>query len=144
MRLNEISPAPGSRQNRVRAGRGASAGRGKTCGRGHKGQNSRSGGGVRIGFEGGQLPLQKRVPTYGFKSRKGRTTAEVRLSELKHIEGDQVTLATLLSAGILHKNMKRARIIHSGEVDRAYQVSGVHVTKNAKVAIEAAGGSIQE
>lgn len=144
MRLNEISPAPGARKSRIRAGRGISAGRGKTCGRGHKGQNSRSGGGVRAGFEGGQLPLQKRVPTFGFRSRKSRITAEVRLSELNRVEGDRIDLQTLKQAGVVSRNMKRARIIDSGQVERAFEVSGIHVTKNARLAIEAAGGSLQE
>ena len=144
MRFNELSPAEGSRKRRTRAGRGASAGRGKTCGRGHKGQNSRSGGGVRLGFEGGQLPLQKRVPTYGFHSRISRVTAEIRLSELKQVEGETVDMNALKQAGLIHKNIKRARIIASGEVERAFQVSGVHVTKSAQAAITAAGGSIAE
>ena len=116
---------------------------GKTCGRGHKGQNSRSGGGVRLGFEGGQLPLQKRVPTYGFRSRKQRITAEVRLSELKYLEGEQINLASLQKAGIIHRNIQRARIIDSGGVDRAFHVEGVHVTKKARAAIEAVGGTVQ-
>ena len=137
MRLNELSPAPGSRTVRTRATRGASAGRGKTAGRGHKGQNSRSGGGVRLGFEGGQLPLQKRVPTYGFASRISRNTAEVRTSELKLLSGTDVTLASLISAGLVRRDKKRARIFVSGEIDRAYSVSGVAVTKGARAAIEA-------
>ena len=144
MRLNSFTPAKGSRQERIRVGRGPSAGRGKTCGRGHKGQNSRSGGGVRLGFEGGQLPLQKRVPTFGFNSRKGRVTEEVRLSELALVEGDQVTVATLQTAGILRRNSKRARIINSGTVERSFTIAGVHTTKGARAAIEAAGGTIQE
>ena len=144
MRLNEVAPAPGSRKSRRRVGRGASAGQGKTCGRGHKGQNSRSGGGVRIGFEGGQLPLQKRVPTTGFKSRKGRTTEHVRLGELKHVEGDEVSLQSLIAAGVVPRRTKRVRIFLSGEVDRALKIQGVGLTAGAKSAIEAAGGSVVE
>ena len=142
--LNKLRNTPGSRRDGNRVGRGISAGQGKTCGRGHKGQNSRSGGGVRLGFEGGQLPLQKRVPTFGFTSRIARQTAEVRLSELKKVEGDNVSLQTLQLAGIISRAKKRARIIASGEIDRAFTVSDVHVTKTARVAIEAAGGSIVE
>ena len=143
LRLNEIAPAKGSRQARKRVGRGASAGQGGTCGRGNKGQNSRSGGGVRIGFEGGQLPLQKRVPTYGFNSRKARTTAEVRLGELSAVDGDEVTLATLMSAGLISRQVKRARVFLSGQVDRALTVKGLKVTAGAKAAIEAAGGTVE-
>lgn len=143
LRLNEISPAPGSRSNRKRVGRGASAGQGKTCGRGHKGQNSRSGGGVRVGFEGGQLPLQKRVPTFGFKSHKARTTESVCLSELNGVEGDVVTLEALIKAGIVPRRVKRARVFQSGSVERALTVKGLAVTAGAKTAIEAAGGSVE-
>lgn len=143
LRLNEIAPAKGSRQTRKRVGRGASAGQGGTCGRGNKGQNSRTGGGVRLGFEGGQLPLQKRVPTFGFKSRKGRTTAEVRLGELNSVEGDEVTLATLVSAGVISRQVKRARVFLSGQVDRALTVKGLKVSAGAKAAIEAAGGTVE-
>lgn len=144
MRLNQVTPSRGSRQVRKRVGRGASAGGGKTCGRGHKGQNSRSGGGVRLGFEGGQLPLQKRVPTSGFASRKGRVTAEVRLGELQSIEGDEVTLEVLKTAGVLPGKVKRARVFLSGSVDRALTVKGLGVTAGAKAAIEAAGGTVVE
>lgn len=143
LRLNEIAPAKGSRQSRKRVGRGASAGQGGTCGRGNKGQNSRSGGGVRQGFEGGQLPLQKRVPTYGFKSRKGRTTAEVRVGELNALEGDEVTLATLVSAGVISRQVKRVRVFLAGEVNRALTVKGVKISAGAKAAIEAAGGTVE-
>lgn len=144
LRLNEISPAPASRRPRKRVGRGASAGQGKTCGRGHKGQNSRSGGGVRPGFEGGQLPLQKRVPTFGFKSQKARITAKVRLAELNAVEGDEVTIASLIQAGVMPRKIKRARVFLSGSVDRALTVKGLTVSAGAKAAIEAAGGSVVE
>ena len=144
LRLNDVGPAVGSRKSRKRVGRGASAGGGKTCGRGHKGQNSRSGGGVRVGFEGGQLPLQKRVPTVGFSSRKGRTTEQVRLGELNRLEGDDVTLESLITAGILPRRVKRARVFLSGKVERAFTIKGVGVTAGAKAAILAAGGSVEE
>lgn len=143
LRLNQIAPATGSKRSRKRVGRGESAGQGGTCGRGHKGQNARTGGGVRPGFEGGQLPLQKRVPTYGFNSLKARTTGEVRLSELNEVEGDEVTLATLIAAGILPRRVKRARVFQSGEVKRAFTLKGLKVSAGAKAAIEAAGGSVE-
>lgn len=143
MKMNQLSPAPGSKRSRKRVGRGESAGQGGTCGRGNKGQNARTGGGVRLGFEGGQLPLQKRVPTYGFNSRKARTTAEVRLSELDSVEGDVVTVASLTAAGVLPRSIKRARVFQSGEVKRALTIKGLKVTKGARAAIEAAGGSVE-
>ncbi len=143
IRLNDISPANGSRRARKRVGRGASGGQGGTCGRGNKGQNSRTGGGVRLGFEGGQLPLQKRVPTFGFKSLKSRTTEEVRLSELNAVAGNEVTLSTLVAAGILPRRTKRARVFLSGSVDRPLNVKGLKVTAGAKAAVESAGGSVE-
>lgn len=143
MRLNGIGPKQGSKKVKRRVGRGISAGQGKTCGRGHKGQKSRSGGKVRVGFEGGQLPLQKRVPTFGFRSRVGLTTGEVRLSELAKVEGDVVDLETLIKANVLSRAVKRARVFASGEVSRAFTVKGLHVTKGAKTAIEAAGGKVE-
>ena len=144
MRLNEFERRRGSRRNRKRVGRGAAAGQGKTCGLGHKGQRSRSGSGAHIGFEGGQLPLQRRIPTFGFRSRIGRRTAEVRLHELTRIEGDVVNLSELKRAGIVSKGMKRASIIKAGEPGRALSVQGLHVTKGARAAIEAAGGTVEE
>lgn len=143
MKLNEFTRSSGSRRNRKRVGRGAAAGQGKTCGLGHKGQRSRSGSGAHIGFEGGQLPLQRRIPTFGFRSRIGRQTAEVRLHEIARIEGDVVNLSELKRAGIVSRGMKRASIIKSGELDRALNVQGLHVTKGAREAIEAAGGSVE-
>lgn len=144
MKLNELTPALGSRTACKRVGRGGSSGVGKTCGRGHKGQCSRSGGGVRRGFEGGQLPLQQRIPTFGFRSRIQRVTSEVRLHELSSIEGDVVDLRSLKSAGLITANIKRARIIHSGAVDRALTVRGIKVTKGAAKAIQKAGGKVEE
>ena len=144
MKLNELSPAPGSRSAPKRVGRGGSSGNGKTCGRGHKGQCSRSGGGVRRGFEGGQLPLQQRIPTFGFRSRIQRVTSEVRLHELKAIEGDVVDLQSLKAAGLITSNIKRARIVQSGAIDRALTIRGVRLSKGALAAIQAAGGKVED
>ncbi|MEE3183127.1 MAG: 50S ribosomal protein L15 [Pseudomonadota bacterium] len=142
MKLNDINPRRGSRKQRKRLGRGISAGQGKTCGRGHKGQKSRSGGKVRIGFEGGQLPLQRRVPRFGFRSRIGAVTAEVRVGELDKITGDEITLESLKSANILSKDVKRARVFQSGEIHRALTIKGLRVTRGARAAIKKAGGTI--
>lgn len=147
MRLNSIGGRPGSRKARKRVGRGIAAGGGKTAGRGHKGQRSRSGGNVRPGFEGGQLPLQKRIPAFGFRSRIGRKTAEVRTSELREVAAKSdgiVDLAALKAANVVPRNMVRARIFLSGPVDCAVTVRGaaVRVTKGARAAIEAAGGGL--
>ena len=142
MKLNDINPPRGSRKHRKRFGRGVSAGQGKTCGRGHKGQKSRSGGKVRIGFEGGQLPLQRRVPRFGFRSRIGGVTAEVRVGELNRITGDEITLESLKDANVLSKDIKRARIFLSGEIHRAMTIKGLWVTRGARAAIEKAGGTI--
>lgn len=144
MRLNTLSPAPGSTKNRKRVGRGIGSGVGKTGGRGHKGLKSRSGGSVRPGFEGGQMPLQKRLPKFGFTSRIGRVTAEVRLSELNLVEGETVDLETLKQADVIGINMKRAKIVLSGELKKAVTVKGLSVTKGAKAAIEAAGGKVED
>jgi len=144
MRLNTLSPAPGSTHSKKRVGRGIGSGIGKTGGRGHKGQKSRSGGSVRPGFEGGQMPLQKRLPKFGFTSRIGRVTAEVRLSELNLVAGDIVDLGTLKEADVIGINMKRAKIILSGELTKAVTVKGLAVTKGAKAAIEAAGGKVED
>ena len=142
MRLNEISPGSGSRKTKRRVGPGS--GWGKTAGRGQKGQKARSGGGVRPGFEGGQLPLQMRIPKFGFRSRVGLTTAEVRTSELNGVEGDEITLESLKAANVVRRDMRRARIMLSGDVTRAVNVKGddIKVTKGAQAAIEAAGGSV--
>lgn len=144
MRLNTLSPAPGSTHSKKRVGRGIGSGLGKTGGRGHKGLKSRSGGSVKPGFEGGQMPLQKRLPKYGFTSRVGRVTAEVRLAELNKIEGEVVDLDTLKQADVININMKRAKIFLSGELTKAVTVKGLAVTKGAKAAIEAAGGKVEE
>ena len=144
VKLNDINPPRTSRKRRKRLGRGISAGQGKTCGRGHKGQKSRSGGKVRIGFEGGQLPLQRRIPRFGFRSRIGAVTAEVRVGELDRVIGDEVTLESLKAANIVAKRVKRARIFLSGEVHRAMTIKGVALTRGARAAVEKAGGTIEE
>ena len=144
MHLNTLSPAPGRVKARKRVGRGIGSGLGKTAGRGHKGLKSRSGGSVKPGFEGGQMPLQKRLPKFGFTSRVGRVTAEVRLAELNLVEGDVVDLAALKAADVVQGNMKRAKIFLSGELTKAVTVKGLAVTKGAKAAIEAAGGKVEE
>ena len=146
MRLNDISPAAGSKKVRLRVGRGASAGQGKTCGRGVKGQRARKGGYHKVGFEGGQMPLQRRLPKVGFRSKIAPKVAEVRLSELAKIKGDLIDLASLKAANLVHEQAERARIVASGLVTRAVTVmlkGGVHVTKGARTAIEGAGGKIE-
>ena len=144
MELNTLAPVPGSVQEKKRVGRGIGSGYGKTCGRGHKGQKSRSGGSVRPGFEGGQMPLQKRVPKFGFYSRIGSTTSEVRTSELNKVEGEIINLASLEKANVIDRNIKRVKIMLSGDFTKAVTVEGLGVTKGAKAAIEAAGGKVIE
>jgi large subunit ribosomal protein L15 len=144
MRLNTLKPADGSKTDRKRVGRGIGSGLGKTCGRGHKGQKSRSGGFHKVGFEGGQMPLQRRLPKVGFRSRKAKYTAEVRLDELAKIAGDVVDMAALYEADILPRTMKRAKVILSGEITRAVTVQGLRATKGARAAIEAAGGKVED
>jgi large subunit ribosomal protein L15 len=144
MRLNSLSPAPGAKKNAKRVGRGIGSGTGKTAGRGHKGQKSRSGGKVRPGFEGGQMPLQKRLPKYGFTSRISRTTAQIRLSELNVVEGDVVDLAALKGADLVKENVVRARVFLSGELKKAVTLRGLVVTKGAREAIEKSGGKVEE
>ena len=144
MRLNTLSPAPGSRKAAKRVGRGIGSGLGKTAGRGHKGQKSRSGGKVKPGFEGGQMPLQKRLPKYGFTSRISRTTAQIRLGELNGVAGDVVDLAALKEADLVQENITRARVFLSGELSRPLTVKGLAVTRGAREAIEKAGGKVEE
>ncbi|HID45243.1 MAG TPA: 50S ribosomal protein L15 [Chromatiaceae bacterium] len=144
MRLNTLKPADGSKTDRKRVGRGIGSGLGKTCGRGHKGQKSRSGGFHKVGFEGGQMPLQRRLPKVGFRSRKAKYTAEIRLDELGKVEGDVVDMNALYDADILPRTMKRAKVILSGELNRAVTVKGLRATKGARAAIEAAGGKVED
>lgn len=142
MSLNNLKPAAGSRKIANRVGRGIGSGSGKTCGRGHKGQKSRSGGWHKVGFEGGQMPIQRRLPKFGFTSRMARYYAEVRLHELDSIEGGIINPKTLGAAGIVPQQTKTVKIILSGEVKNAVTVTDCRVTKGAKAAIEAVGGSV--
>lgn len=144
MRLNTLSPAPGRIKKGKRCGRGIGSGLGKTGGRGHKGQKARSGGSVRPGFEGGQMPLQKRLPKYGFTSRLAAVTAEIRLSELNLIKGDTVDIKALREAGLINNSITRAKVFASGEVTKAVTLKGVAATKGAAAAIVAAGGKVEE
>lgn len=143
MKLNSLSPAPGSKKVAKRVGRGIGSGLGKTCGRGHKGLKSRSGGGVRTGFEGGQQPLQRRLPKFGFSSRVGRFVAEVRLNEIAKISAEVVDLDALKNANIIRKDIKVVKVIKSGEITKAVTVKGLKVTKGALDAITAAGGKVE-
>ena len=144
MRLNTLSPAPGRNKEAKRVGRGIGSGLGKTAGRGHKGQKSRSGGRVRPGFEGGQMPLQKRLPKYGFTSRISRVSSQIRLSELNLIDGGIVDISALRTAGLINNNISRAKIFLSGELNKALTLKGIGATKGAIAAIKAAGGKIEE
>ncbi len=144
MRLNSLKPAAGSKTDRKRVGRGIGSGLGKTCGRGHKGQKSRSGGFQKVGFEGGQMPLQRRLPKVGFRSKMARTTGELRLNEIARVEGDVVDMDALYRADILPINVTRAKVILSGSIGRAVTVRGIRVTKGARAAIEAAGGKVED
>jgi large subunit ribosomal protein L15 len=144
MKLNELSDNQGATKSRKRVGRGIGSGLGKTGGRGHKGQKSRTGGFHKVGFEGGQMPLQRRLPKVGFKSRIARVTAEIRLNEIAKVDGDVVDMDALYRADIVPMNMTRAKIILSGTIDRALTVRGIGVTKGARAAIEAAGGKVED
>ena len=143
MKMNSISPAAGSRKTARRVGRGASAGQGKTCGRGVKGQRARKGGYHKVGFEGGQMPLQRRLPKIGFRSKISPLVAEVRLNELALVAGGVVDLDALKKAGVVPSTAERARVMLSGEIKTAVTVKGVGVTKGARAAIEAAGGTVE-
>ena len=144
MHLNSLSPAEGSRKSGKRVGRGIGSGLGKTGGRGHKGQKSRSGGSVKPGFEGGQQPLQRRLPKYGFTSRMARQTAEIRIAELASVEADVIDLAALKAANLITSGILRAKVILSGELSKAVTIKGLGVTKGARAAIEAAGGKVED
>jgi large subunit ribosomal protein L15 len=143
MKLNELSPAAGSKQNRKRAGRGIGSGIGKTAGRGHKGQKSRSGGFHKVGFEGGQMPLQRRLPKRGFASRSARYNAEVRLYQVQVMKADVIDLDSLRAENVIGHEARQVKIINTGELSRAVTVKGLGVTKGAKAAIEAAGGKVE-
>ena len=144
MFLNTIKPAEGSTHAAKRRGRGIGSGLGKTGGRGHKGLKSRSGGSVKPGFEGGQMPLQRRLPKFGFTSRQAKYVAEVRLHELATVNAEVIDLAALINADIFGHQIKTARVILSGSIDKAVTVRGLKVTKGARAAIEAAGGKVEE
>jgi len=143
MRLNSLSPAPGAKHDAKRVGRGIGSGVGKTAGRGHKGLKARSGGTVKPGFEGGQMPLQKRLPKYGFTSRIARTTAQIRLHELNNVTADVIDLDALKQADLIKDDVLRARVFLSGTIEKAVKVKGLAVTKGAREAIEKAGGSVE-
>ena len=143
MRLNTLKPAPGARRARLRVGRGASAGQGKTCGRGTKGQRARKGGYHKVGFEGGQMPIQRRMPKVGFRSAMKRLHAEVRLDELLKLEGTVVDIESLRKARVISADAQTAKVVLSGEIKKAYTLKGVAATKGARAAIEAAGGKIE-
>ncbi|WP_438864353.1 50S ribosomal protein L15 [Neptunicella sp.] len=144
MYLNTLSPAPGAKKSAKRVGRGIGSGLGKTGGRGHKGQKSRSGSSVRPGFEGGQMPIQRRLPKFGFTSRKSLVSDQVTLTEIAKVEGEVVSLATLKAAGLVKKDRLFVKVMLSGEISRAVTVSGLKVSKGAREAIEAAGGKVEE
>lgn len=146
MHLNTLKPAEGSRRSRKRVGRGIGSGNGKTCGRGHKGQKSRSGGFSKVGFEGGQMPLQRRLPKVGFSSRVGRHVAEVRLNELAKVDADVVDLAALIAAGVVPTQTLKAKVFLSGEITKAVTLKGSNIkaTAGAAKAIADAGGKIEE
>lgn len=144
MRLNELKPDDGSKHARKRLGRGIGSGLGKTGGRGHKGQKSRAGGYHKVGFEGGQMPLQRRLPKMGFRSRTAQLREEIRLNELNGVAGEVVDLAALLEAGLINRSTKTVKIIASGSISRALTIRGLGVTKGARAAIEAVGGKVEE
>ena len=143
MQLNKVKPAAGAKHSKKRVGRGIGCGLGKTAGRGHKGQKARAGGFHKIGFEGGQMPLQRRLPKRGFVSLIKRETAEVRLSDLQSVEGDVIDLATLKAAGVVPHLARKAKVILSGEIRRKIALKGIAISKGARAAVEAAGGSVE-
>ena len=142
MELNNLQPAPGAKRARRRVGRGIGSGLGKTAGRGHKGQKSRAGGFHKVGFEGGQMPLQRRLPKRGFKSALLKYNAEITLADLERLGADEVNLLTLKQAGLVRQLARVVKVIKSGELTRAVKLDGVGATAGAKAAIEAAGGSV--
>jgi len=144
MKLNTLKPAVGSTQNRRRVGRGIGSGWGKTCARGHKGQKSRSGGFNKVGFEGGQMPLQRRLPKVGFSSRVGRVTSEIRLHELAQVDTDIIDVEALKASNLVTKSTQFVKVMLSGELNRAVKLKGIKVSKGAREAIVAAGGTIED
>ena len=144
MKLNTLKPAAGSTQNRKRVGRGIGSGWGKTCARGHKGQKSRSGGFHKVGFEGGQMPWQRRLPKVGFSSRVGRVSTELRLHELAKVDADVIDIDALKAANLVTKNILNVKVMLSGTIDKAVSLKGIKVSKGARAAIEAAGGKVED
>jgi large subunit ribosomal protein L15 len=144
MNLNNIQPAQGAKHSKRRVGRGIGSGLGKTCGRGHKGQKSRAGGFHKVGFEGGQMPLQRRLPKRGFVSMTRNDTAQVRLTDLQNLPVDTIDLLALKQAGVVHANALSAKVILCGEITRAVKLQGLLLTKGALAAVQAAGGSLAE
>jgi len=143
MKLNTLSPAEGSKKSRKRVGRGIGSGDGKTAGRGHKGQKSRSGGYHKVGFEGGQMPLQRRLPKRGFASRTARYNDEIRLYQIQVMKADVIDLETLRAEGLIGHDIRKVKIINTGDLERAVTIKGLAVTKGAQAAIEAAGGKVE-
>jgi len=143
MKMNTLSPAPGSKSDAKRRGRGIGSGLGKTGGRGHKGQKSRSGGKVKIGFEGGQMPLQRRLPKIGFASRQAKFSAEIRLYQIEVLKVDVIDFDALVDAGLISRRIKKVKVINTGEITRAVTLQGLFASKGAQAAIEAAGGKVE-
>jgi large subunit ribosomal protein L15 len=144
MYLNNLKPAEGSKKAAKRVGRGIGSGLGKTAGRGHKGQKARAGGYHKVGFEGGQMPMQRRLPKVGFNSRMGMVTAEIRLHELNKVNADVIDVKALQDANLISRNIKRVKVMAAGKIEKAVTLKGIKVTQGARAAIEAAGGKIQE
>jgi len=144
MYLNTLKPAEGSKKAAKRVGRGIGSGLGKTAGRGHKGQKARAGGYHKVGFEGGQMPMQRRLPKVGFNSRMGMATAEIRLHELNKVDADVIDVNALQAANLISRNIKRVKVMAAGKIEKAITLKGIKVTQGARAAIEAAGGKIEE
>lgn len=143
MYLNTISPDAGSKSKAKRVGRGIGSTHGKTCGRGHKGQKSRSGGFHKVGFEGGQMPLQRRLPKVGFVSRKKKFVAQINLAELNGVDSELIDLSVLKEAGLINNNIRRVKVFSSGKIEKPKTLRGIKITKSAKNAIESAGGTVE-
>jgi len=144
MHLNTLKPQAGAKKAKTRVGRGIGSGKGKTCGRGHKGQHSRAGGYHKVGFEGGQMPFQRRIPKFGFVSRKALTRAEVRLHELNKIDAKVIDMEALRAANIINRQVKQVKIFASGEISKPVTIRGLRLTKGAQAAVEAAGGKVED
>ncbi len=143
MRLNNLQPAIGAKKTAKRLGRGIGCGKGKTCGKGHKGQRARAGGYHKVGFEGGQMPLQRRLPKFGFKSHKAKSSAQITLSQLNGIDAEIINIRTLQELGLIKPSVKNVKVILSGKISKKVTLSGINLTKGAQTAITAAGGKIE-